>query len=63
MLNMTSASQIEHINQAMDTSADFCCSANLGWSVFSILGTINFNVGDGMAPRQEGGQKILILML
>lgn len=63
MLNVISASQIEHANQAMDTSTDFCCSADLGWSVFSILGAINFNVGDAVALRQEGGQKILILML
>lgn len=44
-------------------SADICCSANLGWSAFSILRTINFSVGDAMAQGQEGGQKILILML
>lgn len=31
------------------------------WSVFSFLGTINFSVGDAMAPRQERGTESIDL--
>lgn len=55
MLNIISPSQIEHANQAMDIVEFFVVWQTLCWSVFSFLGTINFSVGDAMAPRQEGG--------